>query len=283
MPYLIGNAVTISTTITTGTPAVAVDPATITLTVTKPDSTVDTFTIGSLTHTGTGAYSYIYIPATSGGYRYVWTTTVPASASDGVFLVEDATTTVLTVSEAKTHLGQAGTDQYDAVIGDLIDAAVGVVEGLVGPLFPRTFTETYNGGGYSIILRHTPVISVTSVTENWGPTTYTLTNQPVGSSTDAYGYDIENVYAGELVRRTVGSYPFPFFAGKGNITVTYVAGRTSVPPDIKLAVIRQLRDLWSDYQSGRTTGRGSQPPLPYGVSNMVADLLQPHLLQPGIA
>jgi hypothetical protein len=46
MPYLIGNAVTISTTITTGTPAVAVDPSTITLTVTKPDSTVDTFAVG---------------------------------------------------------------------------------------------------------------------------------------------------------------------------------------------------------------------------------------------
>jgi hypothetical protein len=285
--YLIGNAVTISTTITVGSPPVNTDPSTITLVVTKPDGTFDTFNSGSLTHAGTGQYTYNYLPLTSGGYRYVWTTTVPASASDGVFLVEDATTTVLTVAEAKLHLGQTGTTQYDTVIGDLIDTAVGVVEGIVGPLSPKTFSETYSGGSPVIILRHVPVLSVTSIVESWGATNYTLTNEPVGGASDQYGYDIESPKSGQIVRRTVGGYPFPFFPGMGNIAITYVAGRTSVTPKQKLAVVRQLRLLWADYQSGRTA-KGNSPqqraagPFP-SIDPGIYDLLQEDAMVPGIA
>jgi hypothetical protein len=252
------------------------------LTVTKPDATVDSFAIGALTHGGTGSYSYLYTPLTSGAYRYEWLATVPGYASDGTFYIADEPQTVLTLAEVKGHLAITDT-AHDSQLPDIITAAVGVVEGLIGPLTPKTYSETYSGGGYSIVLRHVPVISVTSVVESWGNTNYTLTNEPVGGTSDAYGYDLEDPKAGLIVRRTVGGYPFPFFSGMGNIAITYVAGRTSVPPDVKLAVIRQIRDLWSDYQSGRTQGRQNTGPLPYGVSNMVTDLLQPHMMQPGIA
>ena len=278
---LLGNAVALATTVTdpSGT---ATDPATLTLVVTKPDATTDTFNIGALTHGGTGVYSYLYTPLASGFYRYQWTATVPSFSSDGLLEVDAETATALTLVDAKRHLGVTETS-HDAVIQDLVNAAVGVIEGLIGPITPKTYTETYSGGNYTIVLRHTPVISVTTVTENWGTINYTLTNQPVGQATDAYGYDLENPYSGTLARRTVGSFPFPFFAGEGNIAVTYVAGRSSVPPDVKLALIRQLRLLWADYQSGRTTGKQSQSgPLPL-VDPYIADLLGPHMLMPGIA
>lgn len=278
---LLGNAISLSTTVTdpSGTPT---DPATLTLVVTKPDSTSDTFNIGSLTHGSTGNYSYTYTPAITGAFRYQWTATVPSFSSDGLFEVDGETSTALTLADAKRHLVVTETT-HDAVIQDLINAAVGVIEGLIGPITPKTYTETYSGGGYTIVLRHTPVVSVSSVTENWGTINYTLTNQPVGQATDAYGYDIENPYSGTLARRTVGSFPFQFFPGEGNVAVTYTAGRTSVPPDVKLALIRQLRLLWADYQSGRTTGKQSQQgPLPM-VDPYIADLLGPHMLVPGIA
>lgn len=194
---------------------------------------------------------------------------------------------VIDLATVKNHLdppaGASLGTTYDADLQNIIDGAQAVIEGRVGPLTAQSFTETYDGGRISIILRHVPVIAVQSMTETWGNVTYTLTNQPVGSSTDAYGYNIENPAAGTIVRRTVGSFPFPFFAGVGNIGVTYTAGTTALLPDVEMALMRQIRDLWSDYQSGRT-GRGqNRQPMPYGVSNYVAELLQPHMLQPGIA
>jgi hypothetical protein len=196
---------------------------------------------------------------------------------------------VIDLATVKSHLDPpSGTNlgsSYDADLQLIINGAQTVLEGLIGPLTAQSFTESHDGGGYAIITKHTPLIAVQSLTENWGATQYTLTNQPIGSSTDAYGYDIDDAQSGKIVRRTVGGFPFPFFAGIGNVVITYTAGRTDLPADIEMALMRQIRDLWSDYQSGRTTGRGAsqRQALPYGVSNYVADLLQPHILPPGIA
>lgn len=193
---------------------------------------------------------------------------------------------VVTLSDAKGHLGIDLADTtHDAQLNDLIAAAQGVIEGMIGNLSAVSYTETYDGGSYVIVLRHTPVIAVQSLTENWGTITYTLTNQPVGQSTDAYGYTIGDPAAGTIERRTVGSFPFQFFAGEDNVAITYTAGRTDLPFDIKLALIRQLRLLWADYQSGRTMKAGARQqsgPLPL-LDPYVVDLLGPYLLQPGIA
>lgn len=193
---------------------------------------------------------------------------------------------VLTLDQVKGHLGIDLTDTtHDTQLTDIISAAQGVVEGLVGPLSAVSYTETYNGGGYDIILRHVPVVSVESIVESWGYQQYTLTLQPVGQSVDQWGYDIENPASGRIVRRGVGGWPFPFFQGVGNIAVSYTAGRTDLPGDIELALIRQIRLLWADYQSGRAGPKPRQQnggPLPL-VDPYIADLLGQHLLQPGIA
>jgi uncharacterized phiE125 gp8 family phage protein len=282
MPYLIGNAVTISTTITTGTPAVAVDPSTITLTVTKPDSTVDTFAVGSLTHGGTGIYSYVYLPATTGAYRYVWTTTSPASASDGTFYVAASCQAIVTAAEVRAHLNLTDATQ-DVELQGFISAAQAIVENITGAVVPAVYTETYDGGMTAIILRHTPVLSITSVTENWGPTAYTLTNQPVGSSVDAWGYDLENANSGKVVRRTVTGFPFPFYRGVGNIAITYTAGRASVPADIRLAALRLIEHLWSSQQGRAGRMQQDNPGAAHAVPYFVQELLEPHMTMPGIA
>ncbi|MEE3918193.1 hypothetical protein V2I01_04850 [Micromonospora sp. BRA006-A] len=40
------------------------------------------------------------------------------------------------------------------------------MEDIVGPVLPRTVTETHTGGAGTLILRRPPVISVTAVVEN---------------------------------------------------------------------------------------------------------------------
>ena len=83
---LLGGALSLQTVITVN--GVATDPSTLSLVVTKPDGTDDSFTIGQLTRTGTGTYAVTYTPTQSGLHWYVWTSTSPASASQGSFTVD---------------------------------------------------------------------------------------------------------------------------------------------------------------------------------------------------
>src|SRR2546430_16633512 len=103
----------------------------------------------------------------------------------------------------------AGTN--DTELQGFIDAATPIVEDMVGHVIQVTITgEIHDGGDTSIVLRHKPVLSVTTLTEIIGFVPYTLTNQPVGSPVDNYGYSIDDPYGGLVVRRSSGSTPFPF-------------------------------------------------------------------------
>lgn len=66
-------------------PTVLTDPSTITLIVTKPDSSTDTFTFagGQLTKLAVGIYYRDYVPATKGVYsfRFTGTGTFPATGT----------------------------------------------------------------------------------------------------------------------------------------------------------------------------------------------------------
>jgi hypothetical protein len=282
MPYLIGNAVTISTTITTGTPAVAVDPSTITLTVTKPDSTVDTFTGGQLTHGGTGAYSYVYFPATTGAYRYVWTTTSPASASDGTFYVAASSQAIVTAADVRTHLNLTDATQ-DVELQGFISAAQAMVENITGPVLPQVVTETFDGGQVHLVLSEYPVLSIASVVENSQGTTSTLAELAAPYS-DTTGLSYRVDYSIGTLTRWSGTMQSRWAAGLGTVTVTYTAGRASVPPDVRLATLRLIEHLWTSQQnSGRL--RGGSPDIPaagHAIPWFVEELLQPHAKAPAI-
>jgi len=125
-----------------------------------------------------------------------------------------AATDILTLEEARLAIRQgAAVTANDVEIAALI-TAVSIrldAEDGIGPVVARTVTaETHDGGMSLVALRHRPVLSVSAVVEDGT----TLTSSD-------YHLDAE---AGLLVRRS-GSHDDLWEHGRGNVTVTYVAGR----------------------------------------------------------
>ena len=179
------------------------------------------------------------------------------------------------LDELKTHVNITS-DTHDDELQDLLDAAVGVVEGYVGPLDSRTVVETHRtlNTASPLVLRQAPAIDVTSVTAGDG-TLYALTD-----------YDLDTE-AGLLHLAYEGSYGRWY----GQATVTYSAGRTDLPAAIRTAILIVASRLWE-------TQRGNAPsalPIsdnegfnadPAGLPLLpprARELLRPYLLGPSVA
>lgn len=159
-------------------------------------------------------------------------------------------TSLVTLDDVHAHLNLPDSSA-DAEIMGFIEAATAFVEFETGPIIPQQFTEVHDGGGISIVLDNPPVLSVDSVTEYVGPTGYTLTQSELGSPTGAYAFSIDDAARGILTRRWSGGLVGPFVGGTKNIQIVYTAGLTSVPYDIRMAVLEDIRGLYTQTQYGR--------------------------------
>ena len=109
--------------------------------------------------------------------------------------------------------------------------------------------EWYDGGSPRIVLRYTPVVSVTTITENVGPTVYTLTEQPLtGGTSGSFAFTCDP-FTGVVVRRSAAS-AVPFAPGVANIQVSYSSGFAVVPEDIKLAIKLLVAHMWDTQRGG---------------------------------
>lgn len=171
----------------------------------------------------------------------------------------------------------------DVELGGFVDAITGVVESITGPINSVAVTDTFSPCEASrVYLRRVPVLAVTSVKEYRGSTTYTLTNQPVGSATDVYGYSLDDASYGVVVRRSVASVEVPF----GDIVVvTYTAGYATVPANVRLAALELIRENWVGSKNP-----GRRPPAEqqwdvngFYVPQGIRELLRPNAAMPGIA
>jgi hypothetical protein len=183
--------------------------------------------------------------------------------------------TLVTLEEAKRQL-DIDTDSHDAELQLYVDALDAVIEGYVGVVEQREVTDTVTGGGPALAVLHPPLVSVTSVAG------------PVGASSVSYAADglTVNGSAGVVGRLDGGCFP------AGAYTVTYTAGRASVPPTVKLAALILLQHLWrTQYGATRVPVGGADDwsvtdPVPgfgYAVPNRVLQLLEPFKLPPGVA
>lgn len=141
-------------------------------------------------------------------------------------------TEVLFLHEAKEQLDKTTTAD-DAEIMDFIEATTFLVEGFIGPIRPTAFVEKHPSGGDYLLLFRMPVLSVTSV-EPW--------------------FDSGTSYApGDLVVDTETGRVYRknglCFTG-GPFKVTYSAGRTAVPANVRLAARMIIGHLW-ETQRGR--------------------------------
>ncbi|MDG4799048.1 head-tail connector protein [Micromonospora sp. WMMD980] len=186
--------------------------ATVVLTLTRPDGTTDT---PAVTNPSLGVYTAQVTYDQAGDWLRVWQVSgaVVAVDADQVHITAPALR-IVGLAEVKRQLNidPADTSQDEELSG-YIAAVTEVVEDIVGPVVPRTVTETHVGGAATLILRRPPLIAITSVLE-----------AGVNLASSTWAVDPET---GVLTR--AGGRWF------GPVTVAYRAGRASIPPSIRLA------------------------------------------------
>jgi hypothetical protein len=188
---------------------------------------------------------------------------------------------LISLYEAKDLLRLRGNSTSDDDrLQDFIEAASAVAEFYAGSLVPQTYTEVHDGGDAAIYLRHTPVQSVTSLTEYIGSITYTLTNQPLGHSVDAWGYTLDDPQSGRVVRRSASGMVWRFVPGVGNVNVTYTAGVATVPNAVLTAVEFIVQHLWTTQRGAMPMNPGADdstsmvPGVGYAIPNRAIELLE---------
>ncbi len=166
------------------------------------------------------------------------------------------------MSEVLNHLDLAqGDTTYQSELQLYIEAATPIVEYITGPINTYSYNETYQCNGLSrISLRHVPVVanSISSCIEYVGISPFTLTNQPPGSTHDNYGFYLQRPEAGTLIRMSSFGQETPFLGSW--LAITYQAGLATVPADVKLAVLEDIRGLWQQtHNGGRPKWGGGVP------------------------
>ena len=151
---------------------------------------------------------------------------------------------IVTVDEAAAHL-QLGNARDDNRLQFFIDAATIALEFHSIPMRTKTVTEAHDGGDTAIWLRRPPVVSIVSLVEVIGLQSWTLTEQPPGSSTSPWGYSLEDIRYGRIIRRDAGGFAFPFSPGTANVQVTYTVGTDSnTPANLRMALLELIRHIW---------------------------------------
>lgn len=163
-----------------------------------------------------------------------------------------------TLAEAKSHLNIT-TSATDAELAVFVTVASDLVEAKAGRVWrSTTYTEKHNGGTTDIVLYHSPITSITSITDD-------------GGTVAPSDYDL--IAANGLIHRDSG-----VFAGdRYDVTVVYVAGGT-VPELAKQATKETLRHLWQT-QRGTTArnpmnGDDYAPGTTFSMPRRAEELLQ---------
>ena len=272
MSFEIGQKVRVSLVVTNddGVPT----NATVAVSVMHPNLTAAAAPVA--VNDSTGNYHFDVTPdAVPGPWQWTATTSgAVVSVQRGQFWVRDPAMQLISLEEMKTHLNKAlDVHTDDEELRDWIEAGRWVIEREVGPVLPRTITETYDGYRRVIVLRQGPVIGVTSVTETVGPQDIRVLT---AETPPTYG---ENQYAFDAARRLLTRRSFGW-SGRWaeSVAVTYMVGRYPLPMNYKVALGELVSHLW---RASQLTSGGSRPnvnapdaiPTGYAVPNRVRELL----------
>ena len=239
--------------------------ATVTPTVTNTGTGVMTVTFTASQLTQTPGYYVWEVLRTNSGFVY------PIVDPSG-FLIRNSSggafPTLTNLAELYAYTGETSTTDADAkaYLG-LLTAAEAAVRRICGRQFTRnTYTEYLDGSGtQAIMLRETPVVSITSVNLDTAGFYGQGTNSPFGSSTalvagDDYFLRIDDptgVSNSGLLYRTnknwtaalnyVSQMQVPRITPMGGpylgcVKVVYVGGYDLVPADLKQAIFQIVQD-----------------------------------------
>jgi hypothetical protein len=182
---------------------------------------------------------------------------------------------LLTLDNAKAQL-KITSHAQDLELAVYVAATIEVIERYVGPVDPRTVTETQDismSGASVLVLRTTPVVSVTSIVPILGG----------GTPYDVAGLDLDGETG--IVRRINRGRFY------GPLRNEYIAGRATVPASMDLAGRMLLQHLWTTKQGPGRPARGGADDVAvettrgfgYAVPNRVLQLLEEYRLPPGVA
>jgi hypothetical protein len=277
------RALTSNTPVTlTGTPS-----------VTDPTNGVVQFAWSTADTSTAGLFQCEWHITLSGGGTYTY-------PNDGYLMVnveEDLVTpggaTIVALGDVKDYLNIASSRrEHDASLMRMIRGCDALVEQRVGPVLQRQHIELYDGGQYSIILRHRPVVSVQACVEWRGPIPYTLAQVQDPAHGTIYSVEVENGVIGRIVRRSAGGGVLAFPMVPQAIAVAYTSGRMTVPDNVRLATLEMIRENWTQTQQQKLARsapsdvddesiRGATPDV--FMTPRVLSMLEPERRAPSVA
>jgi hypothetical protein len=230
MALTVGDVLPFSATVRDANGALA-DATTMTLTVTKPDGTPATGSPFTVTSSPAGVYDRNVASTLAGQYVGYWLATgTNAGSHVQVFDVRPITAGIVSLDDVKKHINNPTlTTAHDDELEIYIEAAAVWLNGRLGTSVVRGIItdERQYGGGGTVILRNTPVASITTVT-------------PIavgGSVVTVADLDIDP--AGYITYKN-GTSTFP----SGLYLWTYVAGPQVVDARVSLAAREIVKGLW---------------------------------------
>jgi len=222
----------------------------ITLTIGLPDGTTTSPTPANPT---TGRYQCDYAPTMAGRHSVRWVATgTNASAYVDVFDVRPADLGyIVSLADTKAHLNIPIADTTnDEQLRAFIEAATVTVEKYRNEIVvKRTITEYQTPKwSYQLILRSSPVLSLTSIARVDGSLSWDVTKLILAKETGVVSIPGADSFLG--MPAGIGGF-------WGYLKVMYLAGYPVVPPNFTLAAKYIVENLWASQQQ---TGVGPGTP-----------------------
>ena len=227
-----GDTYVLAATFTDAT-GTAVDPASVTLSLTLPDGTSASLVP---VRQSVGQYSYSYPTSQAGRHVAVWLATGPSSAYSDVFDVSLAGGAIVSLVDAKQHMRVTSTGD-DEQIRSMIESATQVVERIVGPCARRNLSVVlYPSMGEWLTLPHDEVLGLVSAT---------IVRD---------GSVVPNLYAMRADRGVLRTSDYSVLPVEP-WTLTYTVGRVVIPANIRLATLIIIKHLWDTQRGGSQSAR----------------------------
>lgn len=202
--------------------------STVTCTITFQDGTVVAGPTAAST-SATGVYTFPAVTTQAGRYTVEWISTGPNDARSDTYDVRTtASISLLSLTDARKALNFVKTLNNEE-LRDYLDATTRLIENYIGPVIPRTFTETIYGTSV-MSLTNRPVTAVTSIT---------------GVMTGAWVIPSSNVVFDSVTGIVQLNTRFGFY---DEYTVVYTAG-WGMSDDIAQAARVTLQHLWNNQRN----------------------------------
>jgi hypothetical protein len=231
MTLTVGDVLPFATTVRDAAGVLA-NAGTMTLAVTLPDGTAAAGSPFTISPVSTGLYEKVDLAAaTAGQHMGRWLATgANAGSHVQVFDVRPITAGIVSLDDVKKHINNPTlTTAHDDELEIYIEAAAVWLNGRLGTSVVRgTITdERQYGGSGTVMLRHTPVASITTVI-------------PVAVGGTAVTVADLDPHPGGYITYKNGTSTFP----SGLYLWTYVAGPQVVDARISLAAREIVKGLW---------------------------------------